>query len=190
MCEMEVEQLPDVKAAEEIYKFVRDQYDKTFTARAMAQARIGHLLMLTGFLLTGLTGFGVPQLITLMTADHHFNTWISLLTTLTFISCLAIGISLAGMFYYLCQALKMFEVSTLKISPEIVENAIATHTQHQIHVGLVIPYMKAAQENVDDSKRLGELFKCLLPWLIGALTSVAAFVVLMVVTRYFSSFLG
>jgi hypothetical protein len=47
-------------ANEELYKFVKDRYDKAFSARQMWQTRLQHLLLLCGFLVTAVVTFLGP----------------------------------------------------------------------------------------------------------------------------------
>ena len=67
----------DAKA--ELYRFVRDRHDKFLQARQGQKARVGHLLILTGFVVTISITFGLPNLIG---AIREAGGWASLITSL------------------------------------------------------------------------------------------------------------
>jgi hypothetical protein len=73
------------EAKSELYKFVRDRHDKLIAARAMAQTRLGHLLILTGFLVTALINVGIPQLFAAFESKHWWSRVLSNLALAVFV---------------------------------------------------------------------------------------------------------
>lgn len=171
-------------AKEEIYKYVRDRHDKLLLARVMAQTRVGHLLVLTGFLITALVSTGVPQLtLAIDGAKGDVLSWLAcglailaLATTFVFIGMLV---------YELCQAVSRFAFALPDADPTTIKANINFPglTADELFPELANQYLAAIEANGREGAEMGKHLRGSFRALKAALIAGAVFVSLLLFAR-------
>jgi hypothetical protein len=170
----------DAKA--ELYRFVKDRYDKFLTARAMAQTRLGHFLVVVGFLVTGLLAVGFPQLATVF---DYANGGYRILAYVAGVAFLVTLIVLGFLLSELLQALGRFYFAI----PEAKEENIIGCIDHKtiepefIYRGLAGQYLQAIRDIEVESGHVGKHFRRALRLNNAAMACGGAFLVCLLSAR-------
>ncbi len=174
-------------ARSELYKFVRDRYDKLQASRIMSQSRLGHLLVLTGFLIAGLTSVGIPQVLPAFLVRHTcFSGNILAVAVLAFFTTVAfLGLLIAQLIFAVrCYtfAIPYAERATLKAAmdhPDLSED--------DVYKQLTSLYLDAIDLNFEEQEKIGKYMKTAFFYLNGTLISSLSFVVLLFLARFVAS---
>jgi hypothetical protein len=168
----------------ELYKFVRDRYDKLQASRIMAQSRLGHLLVLTGFLIAGLTSVGIPQLLPAFMLRHTcISGNILAIAVLAFFTTVAfLGLLIAQLIFAVrCYtfAIPYAERSTLKAAmdhPDLNDD--------DVYKQLTSLYLDSIDLNFEEQEKIGKYLKAAFLYLNATLISSVSFVVLLFLARF------
>ena len=167
----------------ELYRFVRDRHDKFLQARQGQKARIGHLLVLTGFVVTLLVIFGVPNLIT---AVREAKTC----PPLTFASFAVVAFCVSFLFLYLAirehlRFLGKVGFSVPRVDPEKIMQALDAKQIREGHVykNLTKMYLKSIEENQFESAHNGRHIRRVVWYVSAASISGVVFLALFILAR-------
>ncbi|QDU77777.1 hypothetical protein Pan97_48560 [Bremerella volcania] len=167
----------------ELYEFVKDRHDKFLAVRQLHLARIGHLLVLTGFLVTMLVLFGTPQLIGLFhNPSKNTISWLAISSAIAYVA----------LAFFLIMTVWEYLVFLNRIGFAIPnanhDKIMATFDEPKLqkdHVkkSLARLYLSAIAANEVETGHIGRHFRRILTRLSAAMFTSVIFLVLLIATK-------
>ena len=170
----------------ELYRFVKDRHDKFLQVRQGQKARIGHLLVVTGFIRDGSSLVGLPNLI----AMRNANTWplltVAVLAAVTYV--VTLGLLTLALREHL-RFLGRIGFALPYADPLKIMHALDAKQIKEGHVykSLTKAYLEAIHANEMESAYAGRHLRLIVRYLSAAMVSGIVFLVLLVFSKMLSS---
>ncbi len=167
----------------ELYRFVKDRHDKFLQARQGQMTRIGHLLVITGFVVTVLLVIGLPRLLEAAREAHAWWSW-----TLYGLTVLAFGITLTLLWLTFREHLRFLGRLAFAVpyaDPVKIMGAFDAQKIQEGHVykSLTKMYLDAIEENQIESAYAGKHLRRIVQYLSAAMVAGVVFLALLVFSK-------
>lgn len=172
----------------ELYRFVKDEYDKVIGARQGQKARMQSFLVLTGFLVTVVFTFGIPGVLLSLeraTSQHGTWSWACLLALSPLIAFAPLVYHLTIALEAIVNALGHVGLNTARVESDEILSAFDLTPLNGNHVIRLLTesFMAARDGNLELNNSIGRQFAVTIRHTRRAIYCVVALVAMTVISR-------